>query len=98
MCVQAFHSNNNRVWFNFSQAASSGYEKKIGDQLRQDPTLLVSDVIGTLEKIVHHKCAYIGVYCTYILNLLNTLLTENISKILKDVSNDWFYYAWGHES
>ena len=33
-----------------SQAASTGYEKKIGDQLRQDPTLLVSDVIVALDK------------------------------------------------
>ena len=50
----------------YSQAASTGYEKKIGDQLRQDPTLLVSDVFSALEKIVHHQCAYMGVFRTYL--------------------------------
>ena len=49
----------------YSQAASTGYEKKIDDQLRQDPTLLVSDVFSALEKIVHHQCAYMGVISTY---------------------------------
>ncbi len=33
----------------------------IGDKLRQDPSLLVSDGFAALENVVHHKCAYPGV-------------------------------------
>jgi len=43
----------------YSEAASTGYEKRIGDQLRQDPTLLVSDVL-------QHISAYMGVISTYL--------------------------------
>ncbi len=44
------------------QDAKEGYRKILGDQLRQDPRLLVSDAFGALENVVQHKGAYLGVY------------------------------------
>lgn len=44
-----------------TQSAAEGYEKILGDQLRKDPTLLLSDAIGALNNIVPHKAAYPGV-------------------------------------
>jgi len=71
----------------YSQAASTGYEKKIGDQLRLDPTLLVSDVFSALEKIVHHQCAYMGVCSTYFRRQFIGFLKFIFSGILEDFSN-----------
>ena len=36
-------------------------EKILGDQLRKEPTLLVSDGLGALENIIRKKAAYPGV-------------------------------------
>ncbi len=41
-----------------TQNAKEGYEKMLGDQLRQDRTLLVSDTIGALANVLNHKAAY----------------------------------------
>ena len=49
-------------WITVSQDATEGYEKTIGDKLREDPILLVQDVYGALENIVHKKAVYPGVY------------------------------------
>ena len=38
-----------------------GYEKILGDQLRNDPTLLLSDGIGAINNVFSHKAAYPGV-------------------------------------
>jgi len=43
------------------QNAAEGYEKILGDQLRNDPTFLVSDGVAAYENVIHHKAAYPGV-------------------------------------
>ncbi len=48
-------------WKAVLQDATDGYEKIIGDKLREDPTLLVLDVYGALENVVHQKGVYPGV-------------------------------------
>ena len=45
-----------------SKDATEGYEKVLGDQLRKDPRLLVSDIFSALENVIDHKAAYPGVY------------------------------------
>lgn len=46
----------------FLKEATEGYEKVIGDQLRQNPRLLVSDSFAAFENVIHNKTAYFGVY------------------------------------
>ena len=38
--------------------ATEGYEKKIGDQLRQDPTLWVVDPLIAVDNVLNRKCVY----------------------------------------
>ncbi len=44
-----------------TQSAKEGYEKILGDQLRNDPTLLLSEGSGALTNVLSHKAAYPGV-------------------------------------
>lgn len=44
-----------------SQNAKEGYEKNIGDQLREDPTLWSKDPLESLEQVLNRKCAYAAV-------------------------------------
>jgi len=44
------------------QNATNGYDKVLGDQLRKDPTLLVSAPLAVRENVLHHKAAYPGVW------------------------------------
>ena len=48
-------------WTIGTQNAKEGYEKILGDQLRNDPTLLLSDGIGAINNVFSHKAAYPGV-------------------------------------
>jgi len=43
------------------QNATDGYEKILGDQLRNEPSLLVSDALGAIGNVINHKAAYPGV-------------------------------------
>ena len=40
------------------QNSPRGYEKVLGDQLRKEPALLVSDMHGAHANVIHHKAAY----------------------------------------
>ncbi len=44
------------------KGATEGYEKTIGDRLRQDSKLMVSDVFGAVQNVAHRKSVYIGVF------------------------------------
>ena len=44
-----------------TQNATDGYEKIIGDQLRNDPTLVVSDGIAAFNNIINRNAVYPGV-------------------------------------
>jgi len=59
-------------WITFPKDATEGYENIIGDKLREDPSLLVVDVFGALENVVHQKAVYPGVNkkCSNICTLL----------------------------
>ncbi len=46
----------------FSQDATEGYKRVIGDQLRRDPGFLVSDAFDAYQNVVHHKGVYPGVF------------------------------------
>jgi len=51
------------IWWNiFSQNATEGYDKILGDQLRNEPTLFVPDAHGILNNVIQHKAAYPRVY------------------------------------
>lgn len=49
-------------WVIDAQSATEGYEKVLGDQLRNDPTLFISEGIGALTTVLSHKAAFPGVY------------------------------------
>jgi len=42
--------------FILEKRATEGYEKKIGDQYQQDPTLGVTDVLSAIDNVLHRKC------------------------------------------
>lgn len=42
----------------FCQNASSGTFKVLGDQLRNNPDLFITDHVKTLINVVQHKCVY----------------------------------------
>jgi len=46
---------------NWLQNATKGYEKMLGDQLRKEPKLLVSNSFGAVENVLNHRAAYPGV-------------------------------------
>lgn len=43
------------------QNATSGTYKILGDQLRNDPKLLVTDTLQMIENVLSHDCVYPGV-------------------------------------
>jgi len=42
----------------FKKSATEGYEKTIGDQYRQDPTLWTTDAFMAADNVLHRKCVY----------------------------------------
>jgi len=38
--------------------ATEGYEKQIGDQMRQDPTLWVVDPLTAVDNVLNRKCVH----------------------------------------
>ena len=42
----------------FKKSATEGYEKTIGDQYRQDPTLWTTDTFMAADNVLHRKCVY----------------------------------------
>lgn len=64
-------------WINFPKDATEGYEKIIGDKLREEPTLLVADSLSAVENVIRHKAVYPGV-CEKIINYMNYYLINTI--------------------
>ncbi len=50
------------------QAAETGYQKALGDQLRKDESLWANTALDAVENIVHRKCVYPGVKQNKIIN------------------------------
>ena len=63
--------------------ATEGYEKEIGDQFRNDPTLYATDTVNAVEHVLNRNCAYPSVILFIILNALFTRIFANNSIFYK---------------
>jgi len=67
--LSIFHSLCHLIEYFFHRMLQ-GYEKILGDQLRNEPALFVPDALSILKNFIKHKAAYPGVYSKQTLRVL----------------------------